>query len=543
MNFYKIASFVFFLSLSFLQHVYGTPQDDGLELRCVSVGQGSLSIMTLGKKVFIYDAGTCSFKNEGAMQKIEQQRIAQDSACVSAPATSSEVSLEGLEPFCGKEESKENSPPRILVTKEAPPSVKGLLLKKTLSKEKDATEESLLGPAKEMITACANHVQCVMCSHPDKDHMSLFPSLLDQVTIRYLILSGEPSKYMKEESKEGKEDKFMSLLKKKYDGGTTIILPYFSSLDGQGHYLSYKKEEKNPLNGESFAFASADYPFEKVFLPSEDLEENGYKLAEAYYTGEEESQKPYDDRFGDALNYGAPYKITVLSGNAGHRLVGGTVVNMSLPSDSNTSSLVIKVSQGKKPNRSIILAGDMNGVTSKVVEAQYKKTPWMLKAGIYVAAHHGAISEASNNLKFMGNVSPCVVIASHGLRYGHPTEEAYGVFKQVTSLAKFQEPHSVCTSSNQNKSNEYSFSQIHRAFFSTLTNGTITVKFDRQDIKINTSLDQKRYLVGQELTTPPSSGEKETEESYTITLDEPQEVSHETMTAGGAKRQLFSNAP
>ena len=93
--------------------------------------------------------------------------------------------------------------------------------------------------------------------------------------------------------------------------------------------------------------------------------------------------------------------------------------------DKNRNSIVVKVTENDGEKKSVILAGDATGQTTRKILENYAANLGVLKTTILQASHHGADSDDSNSADWFEAISPSYVVISAGTRrdYMHPKQK------------------------------------------------------------------------------------------------------------------------
>ena len=195
-----------------------------------------------------------------------------------------------------------------------------------------------------------------------------------------------------------------------------------------------------------------------------------------------------DAHFGDNV------RMDYLCINSRHLQGPNNILRIASPKNDNDDSLVIKITlyersiKGlswaeiiKLKSRSILLPGDMTGITEKVIKDSFLNHPQMCQADVMVLAHHGSNEEGCNSQSLLSMVKPKIVISSNGYtRHNHLNGKTYQYVHELESLRSisFHSVHSALK-------NEYFLNTTQGAILSTLDSGDIKVTFTCSDITAN----------------------------------------------------------
>ncbi|WP_032113971.1 hypothetical protein [Candidatus Paracaedibacter symbiosus] len=205
-------------------------------------------------------------------------------------------------------------------------------------------------------------------------------------------------------------------------------------------------------------------------------------------------------------------KVHFLAINPTHITIGDQHVRRFIGDtneSTNSDSLVIKVQCNEKGNEgpSIMLTGDADGFTTTKILQNYRQiknssnTYRFIKSEVLLAAHHGSITEETNNKTWLKTVAPSFILISHGSRYGHPTAEAYDLFKEIifkpSKEDQVQNPHNLLINKANGVQSKYQIQQENDNIFSTSTSGLITVTLSSNSLKVWTQKDGEIIFVNQ----------------------------------------------
>lgn len=86
--------------------------------------------------------------------------------------------------------------------------------------------------------------------------------------------------------------------------------------------------------------------------------------------------------------------------------------------DLNAHSIVLCIKAG---TIDALLTGDAVSQVTDAILKEYEHNPFLLKASIYQACHHGSTTHGSNDADFIRTVDPKYTVFSAGTKYKHPS--------------------------------------------------------------------------------------------------------------------------
>lgn len=378
------------------------------------------------------------------------------------------------------------SPPKSLTLPSTPPSVKKKHdFSETVSdedfceeefKSKDFMHETRAYLSGTLDSKTKLTIKTIISSHPDIDHYSLFPKLIDPMrdVVENLILCGLPQHYTE-------FGVFREWVKNLQQAGTKVFFPCFGN----------QPQDKI----DDIFTGNSTLPFAK-FYASKPGEQDAY--------------------FGDALNFGPEFVLSVLSLNAPaiYEEDLDQVIRRGTIEDDNEDSMVLRI-MDKDNKHAVLLTGDMAMLNQKRILPRYAKEENLpfLQSTFYVASHHGASTHGSNSFEFLSKVEPAYILISngHSKKYKHPDYACYKIFKNLKSLKRTQR-HKVLVGPNQGNMKK-SLRETHKAIFTTLSSGDVMLKIDpTQGYSVGTVVDKKIQEIVIEKSFPSADTLEENEE-------------------------------
>lgn len=149
------------------------------------------------------------------------------------------------------------------------------------------------------------------------------------------------------------------------------------------------------------------------------------------------------------------------------------------PVSTNEGSLVAGINYA---GFSILFPGDMEGTTQNFIQGNVDPALWTNQIA-YAMAHHGSSTQGSNDESWLRSITPQVYVSSSARHSGwyHPdgktiyeiTHDGFLKFRLLDT-----ENHAIFSSSSEGDP-QYCYCNLRKSFYSTYTNGTITLLVDR----------------------------------------------------------------
>ncbi|OJX09818.1 MAG: hypothetical protein BGO77_00050 [Caedibacter sp. 37-49] len=329
------------------------------------------------------------------------------------------------------------------------------------------------------------YVKTVVITHPDRDHYNWLTKLFrhEEDKIDFLIFGGLPSHYYEDSDDRAQ---FNTWLTQRILNDCKVFFP------------AVQYDPVKPLD-------MAD-PLKEV-LEKEMKEEFS---PHTFFDDPTFSSLP----FAQAFNFGKNVIISPLSINPLHfGNIGEVIRSSNDKKDDNRDSIVLKIQCGEF---SAMLMGDATQATERRIKGNYKENLAFLKSSFLLASHHGSAEEGCNSEKWIELVAPQYVVISNGWnkKYGHPRERAYENFKKSSKLKSLPTAHQILVGRGEDKFDEYyngGLHVTHRAIFSTLNSGTITVSLEPKRIRLDCRNQPSEALATEESVTEVEVVEGNTE--------------------------------
>lgn len=337
------------------------------------------------------------------------------------------------------------------------------------------------------------HVKALIFTHPDNDHINRIQQFLNHPDdkVEYIICGGLPELYQKEKPPK-KTASFKKWLKQQVGKGSKIYFPV----------LSYEAiTDKHTLKA---MFAQTDIDKTR-WAPPHFTPEN-YDSSESY------KAHPFPDLVRELAAINDDFKLYFLAVNPLHEQAseeGKPEVEESEKGkekdeqestresqatdikqkrhESNQDSLVIKAAYA---GYSIVLIGDATKRVDAHILRNYRDATSILSATGYVAEHHGASTEGSNDAEILRHYyDPEFVFISHGsgTRHGHPTQQTVQTVASLPNLQEEVAEHTLTIGRAQREK------QTSKAVFSTLEDDDLTAVFYKDRYELSTGLKGKVY--------------------------------------------------
>lgn len=334
------------------------------------------------------------------------------------------------------------------------------------------------------------YIMGLILTHPDSDHIDKLDKLFTHKKDRidYIICGGLPEMHQKKTVAFGKWiDRFIKKRSKVYFPAIS-----YEPIKNFREVLSAHPESYQPYKS----------------------------WAEHKFTSEDYKRHPFPEFYQALKAINNDFRLYFLAVNPTHVTGAGGTVRLTNATaweekekETNTDSLVLKISY---KNASMILPGDATEVTTSRIQSNYSAR--FLESPVLLLAHHGAVTEGSNNELWLNIVQPKYILISAGHKFGHPHKEALQRFRSLESL-KNVTSHQISWTKIGTRRKK---TMIKEAIFLTYESGDLITKLCNDGtVKLTTQIEKEI----KELAEPPPSSSyssRGTKRSRPISEKEPQ---------------------
>lgn len=150
----------------------------------------------------------------------------------------------------------------------------------------------------------------------------------------------------------------------------------------------------------------------------------------------------------------------------------------------NLDSMVVKISMN---NFSFLMPGDAEGETWGSIKKNKGVDP--LQSDVLLISHHGSCTNGSTTLDLLKErIKPKICLISAGFQHKHPDKDTLKIINRYFSKTNYRvNPHFV----TYYTSGELSSVVTDLPIFTTMDNGTLTLKFEQSGLKLIT---QRNFL-------------------------------------------------